>query len=68
MIAMEERMKQAYELVRRELGVAADRMKRRYDIRVRLMIYHRGDWFLHYSPRNIQGRKQKWQKKYSRPY
>jgi len=32
MITMEERMKQAYELVRRELGVAADRMKRRYDI------------------------------------
>ena len=66
-VAMEDRMKQAYDLVRRELGVAAERMKRQYDIRVRPMKYHRGDWVLYFSPRNIQGRQQKWQRKYS-PY
>ena len=46
-IAMEDRMKQAYDLVRRELGVAAERMKRRYDIRVRPQKFRRGDWVLY---------------------
>ena len=40
-------MKQAYDLVRRELGVAAERMKRRYDIRVRPQKFRRGDWVLY---------------------
>ena len=64
-VAMEDRMKQAYDLVRRELGVAAERMKRRYDIRVRPQKFRRGDWVLYYSPRSFQGRQQKWQRKFS---
>jgi len=32
---MEDRMKSAYHLVRQHLGVVAERMKRRYDLRVR---------------------------------
>ena len=66
-VAMEDRMKQAYGLVRRELGVTAERMKRRYDLRVRPLKFHRGDWVLYFSPRSVQGRQQKWQRKYS-PY
>jgi len=66
-VAMEDRMKRAYDLVRRELGVAAERIKRQYDIQVRPLKFHRGDWVLYFSPRNVQGRQQKWQRKYS-PY
>ena len=66
-VEVEERMKQAYCLVRQHLGVAAERMKRRYDIRVRPQQYHRGQWVLYYCPRKFQGRQQKWQRKFS-PY
>ena len=62
---MEQRLKQAYHLVRQHLGVAAERLKRRYDIRVRPLQYHRGQWVLYYNPRNFQGRQQKWQRKFS---
>jgi len=41
-IKMEDRMKRAYCLVRQHLDVAAQRMKRRYDLRVRPQQYHRG--------------------------
>ena len=64
---VEDRMKQAYSLVRQQLGVAAERMKRRYDIRVRPQRYRRGQWVLYYNPRKFQGKQQKWQRKFS-PY
>ena len=64
-VTMEERMKQAYCLVREHLGKAAERMKRQYDIRVRPHEYHRGQWVLYYNPRRYQGRQQKWQRKFS---
>jgi len=41
-VNMENRMKQAYSLVPKELGVAAERMKRRYDVRVRPQKFQRG--------------------------
>ena len=64
---MEDRMKQAYCLVRQHLGMAAERMKRRYDLRVRPQQYHRGQWVLYFNPRKFQGKQQKWQRKFS-PY
>ena len=63
--AMEERMKQAYSLVRQHLGTAAQRMKRQYDVRVRQRQYRKGQWVLYYNPRKYQGRQQKWQRKFS---
>ena len=39
---MEDRMRQAYAFVRKELGVAAERMKRQYDIRVRPQKFQKG--------------------------
>ena len=42
-VTMEERMKQAYCLVRQHLGKAAERMKRQYDIRVRPHEYRRDE-------------------------
>jgi len=62
---LEDRKKQAYSLVRNHLGVAAERMKRQYDLRVRPMEFRRGQWVLYYNPRKFQGRQQKWQRKFS---
>ena len=56
---IEDRMKQSYCLVRQHIGTAAERMKRRYDIRVRPQQYRRGQWVLYYNPRKYQGRQQK---------
>jgi len=64
---MEDRLKQAYTMVREHLGVAAERMKRQYDIRVRPQTFHKGQWVLYYNPRKFQGRQQKWERKFS-PY
>jgi len=61
-VEMEDRMKQAYYLVRERLGTTAERMKRRYDLRVRPQQFRRGQWVLYYNPRTLQ---QKWQRKFS---
>ena len=66
-VDVENRMKQAYSLVREHLGVAAERMKRQYDLRVRPQKFQREQWVLYYNPRKFQGRQQKWERKYS-PY
>ena len=55
-------MKQAFCLVRERLGTTAERMKRRYDLRVRPQQFRRGQWVLY--PRKFQGRQQKWQRKF----
>jgi len=62
---MEDRTKQAYCFVREHLGTTAERMKRRYDLRVRPQQFRRGQWVLYYNPRKFQGRQQKWQRKFS---
>ena len=64
---MEDRQKRAFCFVRKYLGKTAERMKRQYDIRVRPQKYSRGQWVLYYNPRNLQGKQQKWQRKFS-PY
>ena len=62
---LENRKRQAYSFVRKNLGIAAERMKRQYDLRVRPMKFNRGDWVLYFNPRKFQGRQQKWQRKFS---
>ena len=64
---LENRMRQAYCFVRQNLNVTAQRMKRQYDLRVRPLKFHRGDWVLYFNPRKFQGRQQKSQRKFS-PY
>ena len=44
-------MRQAYDLVRQQLGVKAERMKRHYDLRVRPQKFRTGEWVLYYNPR-----------------
>ena len=48
-VDVENRLKQAYALVREHLGVVAQRMKRRYDIRVRPQKFRKGQWVLYYK-------------------
>jgi len=64
-VEMEDRIKQAYCLVREHLGTTTERMKRRYDLCVRPQQFRRGQWVLYYNPRKFQGRQQKWQRKFS---
>ena len=62
---MEDRMKRAFSFVRQHLGLAAERLKRQYDIRVRPQKFCRGQWVLYYNPRKLQGRQQKWQRTFA---
>ena len=66
-VEMEDKQKTAYQLVRQHLGATAERLKRRYDLRVRPQKFKKGQWVLYFNPRRIQGRQQKWERKYS-PY
>ena len=65
---LEERLKRAYSFVRGHLKKAAERNKRYYDLRVRPQKYHVGDWVYCYLSRRVQGRQEKWCRKFSGPF
>lgn len=65
---LEERLKRAYSFVRNHLRRAAERNKKYYDLRVRPQKYKVGDWVYCYQPRKIQGRQEKWRRKFSGPF
>ena len=65
---MEVRMQQAYALVREHLGVAAQRNKHSYDLRVRPAQFKVGDWVLYFNPRKHRGKQDKWRRKFAGPY
>jgi len=46
-VEMEDPVKQAYCLVQERLGTTAERMKRRYDLRVRPQQFRHGQWVLY---------------------
>jgi len=52
--AMESRMRQVYDLVRQELGIKAEWMKRHYDLQVRLQKFRTGEWVLYYNHEAIK--------------
>src|SRR5207244_3877693 len=63
-----QRQRKAFELARENMGVAAERSKARYDLKVHPTEYKRGEWVWLYSPRRYQGKSPKWTKNYSGPY
>jgi transposase InsO family protein len=65
---LESKMREAYKFVRGELGQAAERNKRYYDLRVRPRKYEVGDWVYYFNPRTFRGRQDKWSRKYSGPF
>ena len=62
---METWMKQAYTLAREQLGVAAQRNKHMYDLRVRPARYKVEDWVLYFNPRKYRGKQDKWRRKFT---
>ena len=64
----QEQMAEAYEVARRHLGVAAQRRKAAYDIRVHQDDFKVGDWVWYWYPRKYSLRSPKWQKCYTGPY
>jgi transposase InsO family protein len=66
---LRRRQVEAYRLVRTEIGHAAERNKRYYDLRCRKRPpYEVGEWVYYYNPRHYQGRQDKWCRKYTGPY
>jgi len=63
-----DQMRQAYTLVRKQLGVSAERMKHHYDMRVKSSDYVPGAWVYFYNPRRFKNRSPKWQCLYTGPY
>jgi transposase InsO family protein len=64
---LRDRIKSAYTLVREELGRAAERNRKYYDLRVRPQHYSVGQWVYYYNPRHYRGRQDKWSRKYGGP-
>ena len=60
---LSDRMREAYSFVRKEIGRAAERNKKYYDVRVRPLKYKLGDWVHYYNPRRYKGRQEKWSRK-----
>jgi hypothetical protein len=65
---MLERKRKAYDLVRRNLGRAAERRKREYDQKVRPKTFQQGAWVWYFYPRRYRGKSPKWQRHYVGPY
>jgi len=55
----------AFALASEMLGRAAERIKKRYDMRVKPTSYQVGDWVYYFCPRHRVGRSPKWQRFYS---
>jgi transposase InsO family protein len=62
------KQRKAYELVRSQLGVSAERAKRYYDAKAKPMEFRRGDWVWIYCPRKYQGRSAKWSRSFGGPF
>jgi transposase InsO family protein len=65
---IQEKTENAYAIARKQLGVAAERRKATYDIRVKVAKYSVGEWVWYYYPRRYQRRSPKWQKNYTGPF
>jgi len=62
------KMSTAYEIVRQNLGVVAERNKRYYDLRARPTSFSVGQLVYYFNPRKHVGRSEKWQRKYAGPF
>jgi len=58
----------AFTLAREMLEKAAERSKKRYDMRVKATAYKVGDWIYYFCPRHRVSRSPKWQRFYSGPF
>lgn len=63
-----EKMTAAYDIVRENLGVAAERNKRYYDLKGKPASFKEGDHVYYFNPRRYCGRSDKWSRKYTGPF
>lgn len=59
---LRERLQQAFETVNRRMHTRTERMKKRYDQRVKSFVMQPGDMAVYYCPRRVKGRNQKWRR------
>lgn len=64
----QDTFRQAYQLTRQHLGLAAHRRRRQYDLRTRPQEFQVGSWVWVFVPRKRVGRYPKWQSFYQGPY
>ena len=64
----QEQIRTLYADVRAQLGKAAERQKKRYDLRVHKKVFTPGEWVWYFHPRRRIGRSPKWQKWYTGPF
>ena len=65
---MRNRLCNAYNVVRRQLGKTAERNKHYYDLRVKPTSYKVGDVVYYFNPRRYRGLQEKWQRKFTGPF
>jgi len=65
---MTDRMQRAFTIVRSQLGVAASRTKRYYDLRVKKKEFKPGDWVYAFNPKKCVGKQDKWRRKFNGPF
>ena len=66
--AVAEHIRQAYTLVREQLGVQAERRKKYYDMKLKPCSFRVSDWVWLYTPRRRPGKSIKWQRLYNGPF
>ena len=66
--SVREKMSTAYDIVRQNLNVVAERNKRHYDLRAKPRSFSVGQLVYYYNPRKHVGRSEKWQRKYVGPF
>jgi transposase InsO family protein len=63
-----ERQRKAYILVHKQLGTAAERTIRYYEMKVKPVTFAVGDWVWVYNSRRYAGRSPKWNRAYEGPF
>ena len=66
--SQQEKLRDAFELVRNHLGTSAIRRKTTYDLRTRPHVYNVGDWAWLLNPRHSMKRGHKWTSPYDGPF
>ena len=63
-----EKLVFAYDAAREQLGVAAARNKRHYDLKAKPKTFAENDLVYYFNPRKFVGRSDKWARKYTGPF
>ena len=66
--SVRDRMQEAYNAVRKNLHIAANRNKRHYDVQVKQKLFQVGEPLYYFNLRRFYGRPEKWAKKYTGPF